>query len=463
MGRWLHLLRLQYNFRVRERTEAYEQARAPIMGKYCILETQAECCPLACTVSKGALYGHPWTAKSKKRSPLAQQDASLVDLKKERPWYGEINYHVLQQMLKQVDAAFQRFFNGLGKYPKTKRRGKLRSFTYPAGDVAFKGNKVRFPGIGWMSFFESRPFPEGFRIRSVTVRQKADGFYVSVRLQDNTVPEAPSPHQITTAIGIDLGIKKLMSLSTGEMIANPGFHKRMERKRSRLNRAATRKVLGSRRRTKTYQQLARLEQKAANQREDYQWKIAHNLVQQFDLIVFEDLKIKNMMARCKPKQDESGNHLHNGQSAKSRLNQAIADAAWGSLKQKVKTLSERAGVLVHEASSRFSSQECSDCGYVSPRNRDKEKFLCEECGHHADADVDAAKVILKRGLTELGITLNAVPGVPRKQDKSGALTGRLRDSPKEPVARQGQSPINAGEPGNPQQFQQLELFEWRGA
>jgi putative transposase len=112
------------------------------------------------------------------------------------------------------------------------------------------------------------------------------------------------------------------------------------------------------------------------------------------------------------------------------LNKAIADAAWGSLKQKVKILSERAGVLVHEAVPHFSCQECSECGYLSPTNRAGEKFICEECGHHEDADVDAAKIILKRGLDGLGIYLDAVPRVPRKQDKS---------TPDEPVGRQGKS------------------------
>jgi putative transposase len=434
--RWINLLRLQYNFRVRERTQAYEQARFPHMGNYCIIETQAECCPLTCSVSKAALYGNPWTLKGKKRTPLAQQDANLVDLKQERPWYKEIYHHVLQQMLKQVDTAFGRFFKKLGKYPKTKRRGKFRSFTYPPGDVAFKGNKIRLPGIGWMSFFQSRPFPNGFKLRSITVRKKADGFYISVRLQDDSVPDVPVANQVKTAVGVDFGIKKLISLSTGETCANLRFYKRMERKRTRLNRSASRKVRGSKRRKKAYQRLAKLEQKVVNQREDYQWKIANKLVNKFDLIVFENLNIQAMSARCKPKQDESGKYLANGQSAKSGLNKAIADAAWGSLQQKVKILSERAGVLVHEVEPHFSSQECSQCGYISPTNRNGEKFICEECAHYNDADIDAAKVILRRGLDALGICLNAVSGVPRKQGKStpkepvttGEITGRMRVS-----------------------------------
>lgn len=124
MEKHVEMLRLQYNFRVRERTEAYEQASRPVLGNCCDIKIQAECCPLTCSVNKQALYGDPWTPKGKKRSALAQQDADLPNLKQERPWYGQIQHHVLQQMLRRVDDAFQRFFKGEGKYPKIKRRGK---------------------------------------------------------------------------------------------------------------------------------------------------------------------------------------------------------------------------------------------------------------------------------------------------------------------------------------------------
>jgi len=83
----------------------------------------------------------------------------------------------------------------------------------------------------------------------------------------------------------------------------------MDRPRSRLNPFVIRKVLGSRRRRKACLRLARLEQKVANRREDYQWKIANSLVKQFDLIVFENLNIQGMMASCKQKQDENGKYL----------------------------------------------------------------------------------------------------------------------------------------------------------
>ena len=206
MEQHLEMLRYQYNFRVRERTEAYEQASRPVMGNYCDIKTQVECCPLTCSVSKNALYGNPWTSSGKKRSALAQQDADLPNLKRERPWYQSIQHHVLQQMLRQVDNAFQRFFKGLGKYPRCKRRGRFRSFSYPPSDVRFQGNRVRLPGIGWMCFFQSRPFPNGFAVRSVTVRRKADGWYISVRLQDESVPIQTMPCAVKSAIGVDVGM-----------------------------------------------------------------------------------------------------------------------------------------------------------------------------------------------------------------------------------------------------------------
>ncbi len=112
-------------------------------------------------------------------------------------------------------------------------------------------------------------------------------------------------------------------------------------------------------------------------------------------------------------------------SAKSGLNKAILDASWGDLKQKVKVMSEKAGVIFLEVNPRHSSQECSECGYISPTNRDKERFLCEACSYLADADVDAAVVIRERGLKELGIKTPKLPGVPRKV------------TPKKPVERPG--------------------------
>lgn len=156
------------------------------------------------------------------------------------------------------------------------------------------------------------------------------------------------------------------------------------------------------------------------------------------------------LSPCKPKvEPETGKYLKNRQAQKRGLNRVIADAAWGELKQKVKAVAAKSGVLVHEINPKHTSQECSCCGYISPTNRDKEKFLCESCGWIADADIDAAVVIRARGLAELGINI-PLPVV------HGKVTL------KEPVARQGLSVGLPTEPENPQtEWEQLNLFEWR--
>ena len=458
MERCLHLLRLQYNFRLSERIEAYEQVRTPKLGEYTDLFTQAVIYPLTCSISKSALYGEVWKANKKgeikRKSAYEMQSSDLPNLKRERPWYKEIPSQPLQQALMQLDEAFKRFFQGLSGYPKPKRRGKFRSFTYPAGTCEFKGNKIRLPGFGWMRFHQSRQFPDGFKPKKVTIRKKADGWYISVCLEDSTVPATPQPNGIKTAVGVDLGINKLASLSDSTTIANPKFYKQQEKKRKRLNRAASRKQKGSNKRRKVYERLARIEQKVTNQRNDYQWKIAHRLTKKYDLIVFEDLNVQGMMKRCKPKwSEDEKRYLENGQSRKVGLNKAIQDASWYSLKQKTKVLAERHGVLVTVINPRHSSQECSKCNFVSPTNRDKEKFVCEQCGHHADADIDAAVVILNRGLQELGIKFS-VPDVIREF------------TPKKLVERQGKSVIKVAESGNKSDKKvvgiQLSLFDLMG-
>ena len=231
MDKWLDMLRSLYNFCLRDRIEAYEQAKAPVLANFSRLDNQGECCPLTCSVSKNATIGYPWK-KKKKRSAYEQQASELKDLKKARPWYKSIHSTVLQQTLKQLEAAFQNFFRQGRGYPKFKTRQKFRSFTYPPNQVKIEGNRVYLPSIGWMKFYNSRPIPDGFRIRSITIRKKTDGWYMSVRIEDKSVPQhSPmSLNQVKSALGCDCGVKKLVALSNGEQIANPSYGKQAQRR-----------------------------------------------------------------------------------------------------------------------------------------------------------------------------------------------------------------------------------------
>ena len=444
MSNWLNMLRANYNFSLRDRIEAYEQAVSPILGNYSRLDNQGECCPLTCSVSKNSTIGIPWKNNGKKRNTYEQQSSNLPILKKQRPWYKQIHSTVLQQNLKRLHQAFDNFFQGRG-YPKFKNKSKFRSFSYPPGQIKLNKNSVYLPGIGWMSYFNSRTIPQGFKVKTVTVRAKADGWYISLRLEDKTIPNLAKIDldQVKTAIAGDLGINKLISLSDNSTIANPKFFQKYERIKAIRQRRASRKKKGSNNRAKAYQYLAKIDQKIVNKRNDYHWKIANKLCRKAEILIFEDLNIKGLLKKCQPKQDEMGKYLKNGRAAKKTLSRLIADASWGELKLKIKSVAEKLGLHFVEVDPKNSSRQCSKCGYTDKNNRKGERFLClnENCNHLEDSDIQAAKNLLLRGLKQLGVNPHQLPSVRRK------------------VTAQEISLALADEPSNPSKVKQLSLFD----
>lgn len=451
MEQWLNMLRAHYNFCLRDRIESYEQVKSLKLGNYCDLNTEGECCPLTCSVSKNSNLGYPYKGNGKKRNAYEQQSSELSTLKKARPWYKSIHSTVLQQNLKRLEVAFKNFFEGRG-YPKFKTKQRFKSFNYPPNQVQVKGNKIYLPKIGWMTFFKSRPFPEGFALRSVTVRKKADGWYISIGLEDKDVPQScpKTLEKITSVVGGDLGSNKLLALSNGEQITNPQFEKRLERTKTIRQRRASRKKKGSKNQKRAYQKLARLDQKIVNQRTDYQWKVANQLVRLADVIVLEDLNIKGMIKRCQPKTDEKGNYIKNGQSAKRALNRLIRDCAWGELKLKIQSVAEKFGCLVVEVNPKHTSQQCSACGHTDKQNRKGEKFACTNCGHIEDADTNASSNIAKRGIEQLNLSLSKLLGVTQEVTANSEITEDTGNSEETSVSLET-------EPSNPKQ---LSLFEW---
>jgi len=451
MLHWIAMLRSHYNYCLRDRIESYEEVTAPRLGNYSDLKRKGECCPLTCSISKNSSLGEPFKSSGKRRSTYEMQSAELPFLKKARPWYGTIHSTVLQQNLRKLDMAFKNFFKHGRGYPKFKTSQRFKSFSYPPNHIKLNGNKIYLPSIGWMGFFQSRKIPDGFTNRSVTIRQKADGWYVSLQIEDKSVPQSQplALDKVKTVLGIDLGLKKLLSLSNSETIANPQFEKQLEGTKTIRQRRASRKKKGSKNQKKAYQKLARIDQKIVNQRENYQWKIAHKLVRIAEVLVFEDLNLKGMIRRCKAKQDELGRFLKNGQCAKKALNRLIRDCSWGNLKQKVQSVAEKFGCHYVEVSPKFTSQQCSHCGHTQKENRHKERFLCLNCGFLADADIQASINIGEKGTQILGLSQNKLLGVTQK------VTGKS-ESTDSTNSREKSVPLGV-EPTNPRQ---LSLFEW---
>jgi putative transposase len=409
MSNWVDMLRSHYNWCLNDRITQYNQQF--IQGDYCDIITKGEACPLTSLVSKSGATGNPWKdskldkdgkTRNPRRSAGDIQITVLPELKTARPWYAGVDSTVLQQNVKRLDTAYKNFFEGRG-FPKFKNRSNFTSFTYATG-VKIKGNKIYLPKLGWMRFYNSRSIPDGFTLKACAVRKRQNGWYISIRIEDKSVPEY-SPKNLGDCpkiIGCDLGITKLVHLSDGYQIQNPKFstNKKAKCTLKIRQRRVGRKVKGSKNRKKAAIKVGRFHQKISDKRQAHQWKTANKIVSRnVDVIAIEDLNISGMMRRCKIKNDDKTERfLKNGQSRKKGLNRAISDASWGDLIFKIEYLAAKQGKIVIKVNPKHSSQECRNCGHIDKSNRDGEKFICVECGYHEHADIGAAKTIRDRAL-----------------------------------------------------------------
>ncbi|MFL9458313.1 RNA-guided endonuclease InsQ/TnpB family protein [Tolypothrix bouteillei VB521301_2] len=428
MDSWLDMQRSLFNWFLADRIDGYYQTL--IMGEYCDIRTKTERCPLTCSLSKNSNLHNPWKNPDKngvvkKRSASLMQDAYLAEIKQARPWYKAIHSNVLQMLLKRLDAAMEGFFKHGRGFPSFKNRSKFRSFQYKPGDVKIDGNKIYLPSIGWMRFYNSRPIPQGFQIRTVTMRKKADGWYTSILIRDDSVPNFPTPKEVHTVVGLDMGLTKLVHCSDGSDFANPrpSTSKKGRRTLKIRQRRLSRKKKSSNNRKKEAQKVARLHKKQSDKRSAYQWFVASKIVRKADAISVEDLNIKGMKAKCKPKPDDvkQGRFLKNGQSAKRGLNRSISDASWGTLIEKIQYTAAKSGKSFFKVDPRNTSRTCSKCGVVDALSRFGEKFTCVACGYETHADKQASVNIKNRTIQQNGLTIKKPRKVRRDSTKPKQL------------------------------------------
>jgi putative transposase len=319
----------------------------------------------------------------------------LLQLWKQSEEYGflaEAHSQVLQQKLKDLTRAFADAFDPnqpLKKLPRFKKKGRDDSFRFPQG-VKIDNRRVYLPKIGWVGFFKSQEVPGV--IKQATVTREADGWYVVFQVE----LEIPDPVSRTTpAIGIDRGVNVFAATSEGELIAPANALKKALAKLARLQRKLSRQKKFSNNWRKTVRRIAKLHQKVARVRHDFLHKLSTRWSKSHALIVLEDLSVRNMTRSAKGTLEKPGRNI----KAKSGLNRVILDQGWSEFARMLEyKLAERGGYLLF-APAPYSSQTCSACGHVDPANRPtRDLFCCTACGHVEHADINAAKVILQRGL-----------------------------------------------------------------
>ena len=276
-----------------------------------------------------------------------------------------------------------------------------------------EGNRVKLPnGVGFVKFRKSQEIIG--TIKNVTISKKSGRWYVSFgteqELKQNPI------HPSTSAIGIDLGITKLISTSDGQYIKSKNSFKANQIKLAVLQRQLSRRILFSQNWKKQNRKIQKLHHHIANIRHDYLHKISTDISKNHAMIVCEDLKVANMSKSARGSIDKKGKNV----KAKSGLNKSILDQGWGMMVNMLEYKQHWQGGLLIKINPQYTSQTCFECKHIAKENRQTQaRFECVKCGHIANADVNAACNILAAGHAVLSVEGGRGKGRPLKQKTCG--------------------------------------------
>ena len=305
----------------------------------------------------------------------------LNAIKREQfPWMLEVTKCAPQMAIIQLGNAFKNFWAGRAKFPKFRRKGVRDRFSLANEQFRVEGSRIRIPRLGWVRMRESLRFTG--KVLSATISRVADKWFVSITVDTEEPPKRRAENQ--GAVGVDLGVAALATLSTGEKVVGPKPHKALLGRLKRLSRRLSRKQKGSHNRDKAKLRVSRLHARIANIRADALHKLTSDLTRRFHTIVIEDLNVQGML----------NNH---------HLARAIADMSFFEFRRQLEYKAERRGGIVVVADRWFpSSKTCSTCGTVQEKMPlDVRQWTCPDCGTFHDRDVNAASNLLAYGLAAL--------------------------------------------------------------
>lgn len=372
MVNWLEICRSVYNYALRERKDWINSRKCDINS--CSLRSEY-------IIPADAPYPDYY-----------KQQNALTVAKEKLPHLKDVQSQVIQEPIRRVDTAFVAMKQRGHGFPRFKKFGQYRSFLFPQFKASpIEGSQIKLPKIGLMPIVLHRPIPDGFAVKTVRVTRKHSGWYVTLCLQvDVNIPDLV-PHG--TAMGIDVGLSYFLSTSEGEQVERPRFFGKLQRKLELLQRCLKRKQKRSNTRSKLIQKIGRVHEQIAACRLDWQFKLAHHLCNQAQMIFVEDLDFRVM--------------------AKGMLGKHTLDAGLGQfVNQVVPWVCLKRGVYYGKVDPNGTSQTCPDCGARVKKDLSVRIHECHECGSVKPRDIAAAQVIKARGLSGIEIASGAeVSGV----------------------------------------------------
>ncbi len=310
-------------------------------------------------------------------------------MKQEHEWLKECYSQCLQQSVLNLSQAFINFFDGRAKYPSVKKRHGRQSLQYPANVKILSNSEIKFPGkLGTVKAKIHRDCTG--KLRTVTVSKMPDGrYYASLLMDDGALPLTGSAEG--KAIGIDLGLIDFVVTSDGSKYQNPKHLKKHERNLKRKQRKLSRKKdKTTNKRRKAKLALSRVHSKISRVREDSLHKLSRQIVNDNQVIVVEDLAVKNMVKN------------HN-------LAKSISDAGWGMFQTMLKYKAEQEGKIYLEIGRFFPSSHLCNVTLLPLEKMDLSvrSFFCLHCNTHHDRDINAAINIRNEGLRILALGTSA--------------------------------------------------------
>lgn len=387
-------------------------------------------------------------------SPIDTKYSQFKD-KELTPWLAECPSQILRNSATNWYETYHNFMKGLCGRPKRKPKTDKGSIYLTRELFEFKqcddGNMRLFIGtktnnIGYLSIKKHKAF--GIP-KSLYIRKEAGKYFVSFCYEQASNDENLSDkdhlaylsgasdawlEENVTAIDRGVTIPVHAGHSTYDFTDNQKrSQSKQQRYIKRLQRKLARQQKQSNQRKVTKHKLSKAHKKITNVREDFCHKTSRTLVDESKVIIFENLKIKNMTRKPKAKKDKNGKWIKNGARAKAGLNKAVLNVGWYKLELFTRYKATSANNAVFKVAPHYSSQECAECGHAQPGNRKNQaEFICRVCNHIDNADNNATRVLKKRAIklfknsgTELagkGIPLLSTGrGANRKSGKGKSL------------------------------------------